>query len=40
MRSFIMACIATVVIAMASAAILGYFNEPVTTAFSTEAVRL
>jgi hypothetical protein len=40
MRSFILACIAIVVIAMAGAAILSEFQESAARAFSTEAVRL
>jgi hypothetical protein len=40
MRSFILACIAIVVIAMAGAAILSEFQESAAQAFSTEAVRL
>jgi hypothetical protein len=40
MRSFIIACIAVVVIAIASAAVLTSFEQPAATAFSTEAVRL
>jgi hypothetical protein len=40
MRSFILACIAIVVIAMAGAAILSVFQESAAQAFSTDAVRL
>jgi hypothetical protein len=40
MRSFILACIAIVVIAMAGAAILNVFQESAAQAFSTDAVRL
>jgi hypothetical protein len=40
MRSFVLACIAVAVIATASAAVLGVFQESATAAFSTEAVRL
>jgi uncharacterized membrane protein affecting hemolysin expression len=40
MRSFILACIAVVVIAMAGAAVLSVFQETAAEAFSTSAVRL
>jgi hypothetical protein len=40
MRSFILACIAVVVIAMAGAAVLSVFQESAAEAFSTGAVRL
>ena len=40
MRSFILACIAIVVIATATAAVLSMFQESATAAFSTEAVRI
>jgi ABC-type uncharacterized transport system permease subunit len=40
MRSFILACIAIVVIAMAGAAVLSVFQESAAQAFSTDAVRL
>jgi hypothetical protein len=39
MRSFILACIAVVFIATASAAVLSFFQESAAEAFSTEAVR-
>jgi hypothetical protein len=40
MRSFILACIAVVVVATAGAAVLGVFQESAAKAFATEAVRL
>jgi len=40
MRSFILACIAIVVIATASAAVLSISQKPAAAAFSTEAVRI
>jgi riboflavin transporter FmnP len=40
MRSFVIACIAAVVIAAVGAAALNYFQEPAAVAFSTESVRL
>jgi hypothetical protein len=41
MRSFVAACIASILIALAAAAILDEFvQEPVAAAFSTSAVRL
>jgi hypothetical protein len=40
MRSFILACIAVAVIAMASAAVLSVFQESAAAAFSTEAADL
>ena len=41
MRSFIAACVVTIVIALAAAAILDEFvQESATAAFSTSAVRL
>jgi hypothetical protein len=40
MRSFIFACIAVAVIAVAGATILSEFQESSKQAFSTEAVRL
>jgi hypothetical protein len=40
MRSFILACIAVVVIAAASAGVLSVFQQSAAEAFSTEAVRL
>jgi hypothetical protein len=39
MRSFILACIAALVIAAISAVVLDQFQEPVTVAFSTEGAR-
>jgi hypothetical protein len=40
MRSFIIACIAAVVIAAIGAIGLNFIQEPVNVAFSTEAVRI
>jgi hypothetical protein len=40
MRSFVLACIAVAVIAVAGAALLNLVQESATTAFSTGAVRL
>ena len=40
MRSFLLACLAIVAVAVASAAILAKFQESAAAAFSTGAVRL
>jgi hypothetical protein len=40
MRSFIIACIAAVVIAAIGAMILNFVQEPVDVAFATEAARI
>ena len=40
MRSFVLACIAIVLIAAAGAAVLSQLQVSAATAFSTEAVRL
>jgi hypothetical protein len=40
MRSFILACIAVAVVAVAGAAVLSEFQESSKEAFSTSAVRL
>jgi hypothetical protein len=40
MRSFIAACCATIVIALAAAAILDAIQKPVAVEFSTSEVRL
>ncbi len=40
MRSFIIACIATVVIAAIGAVALDYIQKPVNVAFTTTSVRL
>ena len=40
MPSFIIACIAAIVIAVVSAVVLSHMQEPVSVAFSTEGVRL
>ncbi len=39
MRSFILACIAAVVIAVIGAVVLDQFQEPAKVAFSTESAR-
>jgi hypothetical protein len=40
MRSFIVACVATVIIAAIGAIVLNSFQEAADVAFTTEAVRL
>ena len=40
MPSFIIACIAAIVIAVVGAVVLNHVQEPVSAAFSTKAVRL
>jgi hypothetical protein len=40
MRSFVIACIAAVVIAAIGAFTLNFFQEPVAAAFATESVRV
>jgi len=40
MRVFITACIAAVVIALAGAWVLNRYQEPVSVAYATEAVRI
>jgi hypothetical protein len=40
MRSFLMACIAAVVIAAVAAVALSFLQEPVDVAFTTSGVRL
>ena len=40
MRSFIIACVAAVVIAAIGAAVLNFVQEPVGVAFTTEAARI
>ena len=40
MRSFIIACIATVVIAALGAIVLNFVQEPADVAFTTEAARI
>jgi hypothetical protein len=40
MRSFIVACVAAIVVAALGAAVLNALQEPVSVAFSTGAVRL
>lgn len=40
MRSFVLACVAAVVIAAIGASVLSFIQEPVSVAFTTEGVRL
>ena len=40
MRTFIVACIAAVVIAVCAVVVLNSFQEPVDVAFATSAVRI
>jgi hypothetical protein len=40
MRSFVAACVAAAVIAIAGAYVLNMYQKPVDVAFSTEAVRI
>ncbi|WP_283841318.1 hypothetical protein [Bradyrhizobium manausense] len=40
MKAFLLACVAAVVIAVASAAMLSGIQEPVAQAFATTSVRL
>jgi len=40
MRSFVAACIAAIVLAVAGAVALNHMQEPVSAAFSTVGVRL
>ena len=40
MRSFIIACVAAVVIAAIGAAVLNFAQEPVDVAFTTESARI
>jgi len=40
MRSFIVACVAAVVIAVIGAAVLNMYQKPVAVAFTTTSVRL
>jgi hypothetical protein len=40
MRSFVMACIAAIVVAAIGALALSYFQEPVSVAFATEGARI
>ncbi len=40
MRSFVVACIAAVLIAALGALVLNAFQEPVSVAFATQSVRL
>ena len=40
MRSFIVGCIAAVVVAAIGAIVLDFFQEPARVAFASEAVRL
>ncbi len=40
MRSFIIACVAAIVLAVVAAYALNAFQEPVSVAFSTQSVRI
>ena len=40
MKSFVVACIALVVIAVGAAVVLNHYQKPVEEAFSTTAVRI
>jgi hypothetical protein len=40
MRSFILACLAAIIVAVGAAVVLDRFQEPASSAFSTEGVRL
>jgi hypothetical protein len=40
MTSFIVACVAIVVLAVGAAMVLNHYNEPVDVAFATSAVRI
>jgi hypothetical protein len=40
MKSFLLACVAAIVIAAAAVVVLNRFQEPVQQAFATTAVRL
>jgi len=40
MRSFIIACVAAIVIAAAGAVALSYVQEPVSVAYTTESARI
>jgi hypothetical protein len=40
MHAFILACVAAAAIALGAAAVLSYFQEPASVAFSTSAARL
>jgi len=40
MRSFVVACIAALIIAAAGAAVLNVYQKPAAVAFSTEGVRI
>ena len=40
MRSFIMACLAAVVVAVIGAMALSYVQEPVSVAFTTQSARI
>jgi riboflavin transporter FmnP len=40
MRSFIVACVAAIIIAAVAAVVLNYFQQPVAEAFATGSVRL
>lgn len=40
MRSFILACVAAIVLAVAAAFILSHYQESAETAFATQSVRI
>ena len=40
MRSFVVACVAAVVIAIGAAAVLDHYQKPAAAAFSTSGVRI
>jgi hypothetical protein len=40
MRAFVVACLATALIAICAVVVLNRFQEPVETAFATSAVRI
>ena len=40
MRSFVVACVAAVVIAIGGAAVLDHYQKPADVAFSTSGVRI
>ena len=40
MRSFVAACIATIVIAIGGAVVLDHYQKPAAVAFSTSGVRI
>jgi hypothetical protein len=40
MRSFLIACVAAIVLAVGGAIVLDHFQKPVATAFTTAGVRI